>query len=79
MAVLAFSAIILVIETSLELFFETAETVEKITFSFLLNRYLHNVLIVTIAILVLYPLKFFNIKSTQTLQTLDTGRFQKFF
>ncbi|EEF79211.1 hypothetical protein MDMS009_1798 [Methylophaga thiooxydans DMS010] len=66
------------IETSIEMFFKTAETVEKITFSYLLDNYFHNVLIIIVVVLVLYPFKFFNFKSTKAVQPLDAPSVAKF-
>lgn len=74
----AFAAVMLVIETGFEMFFKTAKTVEKITFSYLLHSYFHNVLIVTVVVLVLYPFRFFNFKSSKGLQTLDEPAVPKF-
>ena len=78
MTALAFAAFMLVIETGFGMFFKTTETVEKITFNYLLNRYLHNVLIVTIVVLVLYTFRFFNFKPATTLQSLDAPAVPKF-
>lgn len=57
-----FGGIMLVIQTSLDLFFKTTETIDNLSLDYLRTLFLKNISIVALVLLVLFPLRYFSLK-----------------
>lgn len=59
---IVFGGVMLVIETSLDLFFKTTETIDNLSFDYLYTLFLNNVSIAALVLLALFPLRYFSRK-----------------